>query len=50
MITDDPETIFIRAAAGPGFKRALRTWYELNIEAINLFKGRNDEKRPNPGT
>ncbi len=30
-------------AAGPGFKRALRTWYDLNLEAINIFKGRNDE-------
>jgi len=25
-------------AAGPGFKRALRAWYELSLEAIDIFK------------
>jgi len=24
--------------AGAGFKHALRTWYNLNLEAINVFK------------
>jgi len=25
-------------AAGAGFKHALRTWYNLNLEAIDIFK------------